>query len=64
MNLLEFLSVVTDDVYIHLYDEFGCEVIGEYSNRNKISISEASCYSVSFFTVDNENVITVFVKEV
>nr|DAT26277.1 MAG TPA: protein of unknown function (DUF3885) [Bacteriophage sp.] len=64
MNLLTFLSVVTDDVYIHLYDEFGCEVIGEYLNRNKISISEASRYSVSFFTVDNENVITVFVKEI
>lgn len=64
MNLLTFLSVITDDVYIHLYDEFGCEVIGEYSNRNKISISEAGRYSVSFFTVDNENVITVFVKEI
>ena len=64
MNLLTFLSVVTDDVYIHLYEEFGCNDIGEYSNRNKISISEASRYSVSFFTVDNENVITVFVKEI
>lgn len=64
MNLLTFLSVITDDVYIHLYDESGRECLGEFSNRNKISISEASRYSVSFFTVDNENVITVFVKEI
>ncbi len=64
MNLLTFLSVAADDIYIYLYDESGRECLGEFSNRNKISISEASRYSVSFFTVDNENIITVFVKEI
>lgn len=62
MNLLTFLSMVTDDTRIVLWDAYIQEEIGSYSDCNEISISEASKYEVVFFKADAENIITIFLK--
>ena len=61
MNLLTFLSLVTDGTSIALWDDYKEKKIKDYCNRDRFSISEASRYEVSFFTADDEGVITVFV---
>ena len=62
MNLLTLLSMVTDDTRVVLWDTYIQEEIGCYSDRNGISISEASKYEVVFFKSDAENTITIFLK--
>lgn len=61
MNLLTFLSLVTDGTSVSLWDDCKEQKIKDYRNRDQISISEASRYEVSFFTADDEGMITVFV---
>ena len=61
MNLLTFLSLVTVGTSVTLLDYFKEQKIKDYCNRDQISISEASRYEVSFFTADDEGMITVFV---
>ena len=61
MNLLTFLSLVTDGTSVTLWDDYKEQKIKDYRNRDQISISEASRYEVSFFTADDEGMITVFV---
>lgn len=61
MNLLTFLSLVTDGTSIALWDYYKKQKIKDYCELDQILISEASRYEVSFFTADSEGMITVFV---
>lgn len=61
MNLLTFLSLITDGTSVALWDDYKEQKIKDYCKRDQISISEASRYEVSFFTADCEGMITIFV---
>ena len=61
MNLLTFLSLITDGTSVALWDDYNEQKIKDYCKRDQISISEASRYEVSFFTADEESMITIFV---
>ena len=62
MNLLTFLSMVTDDTRIVLWDAYIQEEIGSYSDCNEISISEARQNVVVLYKSYAENAITIFLK--
>lgn len=48
MNLLTFLSLITDGTSVALWDDYREQKIKDYCKRDQISISEASRYEVSF----------------